>query len=51
MTKLNNSKCDQTQIVTNLKKSNCDKTFLKGKQNTAELGANTEANHTYDNIF
>ena len=23
--KLNNSKCDKTQIVTKLKKSNCDK--------------------------
>ena len=33
MTKLNNSKCDQTQIVTKLKNSNCDKPSLKLWQN------------------
>ena len=25
--------------------------MLKGKKNTAELGANTDANHTCSNIF
>ena len=33
MTKLNNSKCDQTQIMTKLKNSKCDKTSLKLWQN------------------
>ena len=51
-------KCNQKRIVTRTKSHqnwNVSKTYmspkLKGKQATAELGANTDANHTCGNLF